>query len=75
MAVTLTPYQSLANAIIEQAAFDYRKALKEIKKYGKSEETVGTKRECERFFRSDWFDVLSELDGIYLMKKIIKECA
>lgn len=55
-------YRDLANAIVLRALQDYRFALKrnltnEIKK-------------LERFFRSDWFKDLCNLDGEQLMKNI-----
>lgn len=49
------PYHALINAIILQAVKDYRTALDD-------ENTSGI-RECERFFRSDWFTFLTDVDG------------
>ena len=54
---TLDPYENLAQAIILQAVKDYRL----------------TDDECERFFRSGWFGVLSKVDPEYLIKKLRKE--
>ena len=60
------PYQTLANAIIIQAIKDYRKALRQLERNSKYEPALSRKRECERFFRSEWFQVLScvEVDNI-----------
>ena len=30
-------------------------------------------RECESFFRSEWFGLLTNLDGVVLMQKIKRE--
>jgi len=54
--VANAPYQKLANAIILQAANDYR----HNKKYRSS---------IARFFRSDWFKVLTNINGEYLLQK------
>ena len=59
------PYQELANAIILQAVSDYRKALKC--------DARGVKRECVRFFRSEWFNSLTNLNGEMLIQKLKAE--
>lgn len=59
--------ERLANAIILQAVKDYRKALK-----GPSL-NAAVIAECERFFRSDWFRMLTKVDGEYLITNIRKE--
>lgn len=59
------PYEELANAIVLQAARDYRKSLKRKNKAGA--------REIERFFRSDWFAVLTSLEPEVLINNIKKE--
>ena len=74
MAATITPYQELANAIIVQASEDYERACKKLKKSKRDPDALGIKRECERFFRSDWFDVLSGLDGQVLLRDLRKAC-
>lgn len=63
--------ENLANGIIIQAVKDYRKALKGFSLNGKSNAAVIT--ECERFFRSKWFRVLTNVDGEYLIINIRKE--
>ncbi len=66
------PYEDLANAIIVQAVSDYRTALKAIKKDRRAPGRK-TVRECENFFRSKWFGVLTSVDPEYLMRKIREE--
>lgn len=66
-------YQELANAIIKQAATDYRAALKALKK---NPENIIAQREADdvrRFFRSQWFCVLTDIDGEWLLEQLDKE--
>lgn len=64
-------YQELYNAIILQAVADYRNALAGDSYCSKSpEDVVG---ECERFFRSEYFALLTKVPGEYLIEKIRKE--
>lgn len=65
------PYQELYNAIVLQAVTDYRNALIGIGYSRKSSEYVV--RECERFFRSGYFCMLTKVPGEYLIEKIRKE--
>lgn len=58
-------YKELASAIILQAAKDYRKALKHDER--------GRKREIERFFRSGWFTILTNVSGEMLIRKLRTE--
>jgi len=69
----MNPYHELANAIIIQAVKDYRKALGTLKYYPWDETAKATRDECERFFRSGWFGILTDLDGEVLIEKIRKE--
>ena len=109
-------YERLANAIIEQAVEDYRRARKYLKKHPRTEEleaTVAaqlaekkkrreqrvklnlpaerikrsreerllvkikdnerTQRETEKFFQSEWFSRLTEINGEWLLKRLKKE--
>jgi len=66
-----TPLEQVANAIILQAVKDYRSALGGGTVNGKSPGDMIA--ECERFFLSDWFMVLTNLDGEALKDKIRKE--
>ena len=54
-------YEELANSIILQAVKDYRNCCNK------------TRRSIERFFRSEWFSVLTTLDGEMLIKKLREE--
>ena len=70
----MTGYEQLANAIIEQAADDYRKAARKIRRYTDHEPARAELRELERFFHSEWFCVLTETDGDYILRRLQKEC-
>ena len=58
----MNPYENLANAIILQAAKDYRLTDDEQQL-----------QEIERFFRSGWFETLCDLDGRALIWKLRME--
>ena len=66
----MTPDQELANAIIEQAAKDYRIALAYNFRHPQNPKYQQNVCEIERFFRSDWYDALTDLDGEYLIREI-----
>lgn len=58
----LPPEQLLANAIILQAVNDYR-----------AHSDLRTINEIESFFRSEWFAMLTKLDGEALLEKLREE--
>lgn len=64
-------FENLANAIILQAVKDYRKALSGCKVDKRDSKSVIA--ECETFFRSKWFQELTDVDGEYLITNIRKE--
>ncbi len=66
-------YEELANAIVDVAATDYINALN-----GYSYRVNGNSRlytpaeiipECQRFFKSKWYTVLTSYDGAALQRK------
>lgn len=65
----MNPYERLAQAIIQQAAFDYKTALIHKKLHPEKPQT-GMLKECERFFLSEWFLALTNVDGEMIMEKI-----
>ena len=67
------PYEQLANAIVIQAADDYRIALKKIKAHPKDRKAIDEALEVERFFRSGWYSQLTSVDGEYLIKRLQDE--
>lgn len=71
----MNPYQELANAIVVQAAEDYRKALRQLRRNPGYSEALRTKEEAERFFRSKWYTALTSVDGEWLITVLRKEAA
>lgn len=66
-------YEKLANSVILQAVKDYRDARKKLKYHPKNKDAKLMIEDCESFFRSDWFAVLTSLDGEMLLKKLKEE--
>ena len=63
--------EDLSNAIILQAVKDYRSALSGRNVNGRDSKSVI--EECERFFQSEWFNVLTNVDGMIIIASIRKE--
>lgn len=68
-------YEDLANAIVLTAVKDYRDALKKLKKHPRNNAALYTKKEVERFFNSDWYKLLTNIDPVMLIKQLNKEAA
>ena len=67
------PYEKLANAIVLQAVSDYRAALKKVKKNSNNRDAIDGSLQIEKFFRSEWYQVLTSVDGKYLIEKLREE--
>ena len=67
------PYEKLANGIVLQAVSDYRTALKKVKKNPNNREAIDEALQIEKFFRSEWYQVLTSVDGEYLIDRLLKE--
>ena len=63
-------YENLANAIIVQAAEDYRRLLKRAKKNPANREALDEALQVESFFRSCWYQRLTNVDGEFLIRKL-----
>ena len=63
-------YQALANAIVELAVKDYKIALKYHFRHPDKQEYENDVASLERFFRSGWYGMLTDLDGEYLMNGV-----
>lgn len=66
-------YQNLANAIVALAAQDYRETLEILSKQPRNQKYIRTRAELEVFFLSDWFQLLTSLNGSVLMEDIQRE--
>lgn len=69
----ITNYESLANAVILQAVKDYRMALKCLQANPRNRTAIADKDDVERFFRSQWFSVLTSIDGETLIRSLNEE--
>ena len=68
-------YEILANAIIGQAAKDYRWARSALCKAAEHVAATAMRSETEQFFRSAWFGQLTSIDGEWLLEKLEGEFA
>ena len=66
-----TGIENLTNAIVLQAVKDYRRALAGGSVNGRDSKSVIA--ECERFFQSEWFNFLTNVDGMIIIANIRKE--
>ena len=66
-------YQALANAVILQAVKDFKPAYRRLKRHPNDKLAQDTVREITKFFCSDYFGALSDLDGPALLNRIIRE--
>jgi hypothetical protein len=62
--------EDLANAIILDAVEDYKRALTRLKNHPESKAMKRDVKEIEKFFYSDWFLMLTNLDPSYLTRKV-----
>lgn len=63
-------YIELANAIIAQADKDYRAALNQLSLNPNDKVAQRERNSIERFFRSDFFSILTNLNGEVLLAKL-----
>lgn len=66
-------WEDLANAIVVQAANDYRRALRVLKAHPNYSPAAKVKTEVEQFFRSEWYRSLSGVEGEVLIKGLNAE--
>ena len=69
----MSGYEALANAIIIQAAKDFKAAYKRMKRFPNSKAAQDEVRDITKFFCSQWFEQLSDVDGPTLLRKIKDE--
>lgn len=68
-------FENLTKAIILQAVKDYRKALTRCCRHPEKLNYLEEKVALERFFRSDWFSFLTDIDPEFLIRKMSEEVA
>ena len=69
----ISPYEVLGNAVVVQAVKDYRDAVSKISRGKKNTSAEQMKNECERFFKSSYFNLFTELDGKVLLSQLERE--
>lgn len=63
-------YENLANAIVLSAVNDYKSALIRQKRNPDSVSAAEDVKHLEKFFYSDWYEMLTNLDASYLIRKM-----
>ena len=63
-------YENLANAIIISAVRDYNAALIHLKRNPDIESARKNVKRQDKFFYSEWYETLTNLDGSYLIRKL-----
>ena len=63
-------WEDLANAIILSAVRDYKRALLHLKRNPDSQSAIRAVEREEQFFYNSWFEVLTDLDPSYLIRKM-----
>ena len=63
-------WEDLAQAVILQAAADYREARETLRRRPDRTEAQELQQECERFFTSLWFAHLNNADGEKLLRRL-----
>lgn len=66
-------YSKFANAIVLQSVKDWRAARRKLKRKSHNESARIELESCERFFRSDWFTELTDVDGGVILRKLYEE--
>ncbi len=66
-------YQNLANAIVLLAVNDYRKAQHTLSLYPKDRSVKFQIKQIEQFFRSEFYKLLTGVDGEMLISILNKE--
>lgn len=61
---------TLVIAIVKNAVSDWRDAMRKLKRNSDSIQTNWLVLDCERFFLSGYFTVLTELNGKEFLKKL-----
>ena len=70
MSAFLDGYIQLAHTIVAVAAESYKYTLLAVRHHTKRDSVYRRKEELESFFLSEWFRLLSGLDGRYFIQKM-----
>jgi len=69
----MSPYEDLASAIILLAVKDWRSAMSRLRKNPNNLSAQRTRNDTERFFLSQWFGVLTQINGEELLRRLKEE--
>lgn len=64
-----TVFENLTIAIIAQVAKDYRKVLRKLENDPFNVYLLIEKVEIEKFFRSQWYECLTNVDGSMILRR------
>ena len=71
--MVIEPYEELANAIVAMAARDYRRAVQKINLRPGEKKYLDEKKSIERFFNSEYYKLLTNVDCDAVINKILQE--
>ena len=63
-------YENVANAIVIQAAKDFRRNIMILKNDPENEKASVDKQGIEKFFRSSWFQIISKANPDYILDRL-----
>ena len=66
-------YYALREAIVLQAVKDFRKAYRRLKRFPDDQHAANQVKEITEFFCSEYFCLLSDADGSWVMEKIMDQ--
>ncbi len=66
----MTEWQELGSAIVLQAVKDYKAAMKRLRKNPDNKAARKMLRECERFFHSGWYEMLTDIEPECLLRGV-----
>ena len=66
-------YANLAMAICMQGVRDWKRATDRVRKHPENQSARATVEETEAFFCSEWFHMLSGVDGEWLLQEMIRQ--
>ena len=66
-------FEMLANAIVKQAADEYRNARRALIRMPNAVPPKEKIQDVEKFFRSEWYQLLTSVDGEYLLRRLEEE--
>ena len=68
-----TGYTALAHAIVKDAVKEYVQTLKKLQRNPENKDAYHKAKSLEKWFKSEWGELLSGLDGEMLIQKINEE--